>query len=80
LVVYNGCFGYDFVFIIVSCLFVSLSSVCVGIVYDRAGTRINAVSIILLVGENISFDASLVMYVNSALGALFQMYLELEMM
>jgi len=49
-------------------------------VYDTAGTSINAVSIILLGGENISFDASHVMYVNSALGALFQMYLELEVM
>jgi len=63
--------------IIVSCLFISLSFVCVGIVYGRAGTRINAVSIILLGGENILFDASLVMSVNSTLGALFQMYLEL---
>ena len=59
-------------FIIVSCLFISLLFVCVGIVYDRAVTRINPLSIILLVGENIYFDASLVMYVNSALGALFQ--------
>jgi hypothetical protein len=66
--------------IIVSCLLISLSIVCVRIVYDMAGTRINAFSIILLGGENISFDASLVMNVNSALGALFQMHLELEMM
>jgi hypothetical protein len=62
----------------VSCLFISLPFVCVGIVYDRAATRINAVSIILLGGENIPSDASLVMYVNSVLGALFQIYLELE--
>jgi hypothetical protein len=66
--------------IIVSYLFIYLSFVCVGIVYDRAGTRITAVSIILLGGENISFNASLVMHVNSALGVLFQMYLELEVM
>jgi len=66
--------------IIVSCLFISLSFVCFGLVYDRAGTRINAVIIVLLRCENISFDASLVMYVNNALGALFQMYLELEVM
>jgi len=32
--------------IIVSCLFISLSFVCVGIVYDMVGTRINAFSII----------------------------------
>jgi hypothetical protein len=66
--------------IIVPCLFISLPFVCVGIVYDTAGTRINAVIIILLGGENISFDASLVMCVNSALEALFQMYLAREVM
>jgi hypothetical protein len=32
--------------IIVSCLFISLSFVCVGIIYDMAGTRVNAFSII----------------------------------
>jgi hypothetical protein len=52
--------------------------VWVGIMCDRAGSRINAVSIILLGGENISFDVSLVMYINRALGALCQMYVELE--
>jgi len=57
--------------IIVSCLFISLSFVCVGILYDTVGTRINVVSIILLGGENISFDASLHMCVHSALGAVF---------
>ena len=33
--------------------------------YDRAGSIINVVNIILLDGENISFDANLVMYINS---------------
>jgi len=36
--------------VIVSCLFISVSFVCVGIMFDTAGTRINAVSIILLGG------------------------------
>ena len=39
--------------------------VTVGIMYDRAGSIINVVNIILLDGENISFDANRVMYINS---------------
>jgi hypothetical protein len=34
--------------------------------YGRAGSIINVVNIILLDGENISFDANLVMYINSS--------------
>lgn len=51
--------------IIVSCEHISLLLVTVGIVYSRAGKIISVVIIILFDGENISFDASLVMYINS---------------
>jgi len=39
--------------------------VTVGVMYDRVGSIISAVNNILLDGENISFDANLVMYINS---------------
>ena len=39
--------------------------VTVGIIYRRAGKVITAAASILFDGENISFDASLVMYINS---------------
>jgi len=50
--------------IIVSCIFMSLLLVTVSIMYNRIGssTCIIVVISILLDGENISFDASLVMY------------------
>lgn len=51
--------------IVVSCMFVSLLFVWSGIMYVSAGDVINAIRIILLDGENISFDASLVMYINN---------------
>ena len=50
--------------IIVSCMFISLLLVTVGIVYNRAGSSINVASSILLDGENISFDASFVTYIH----------------
>jgi len=50
--------------IMVSCLFISLLLVTIGITYSRIGRVVNMV-IILFDGENISFDASLVMYMNS---------------
>jgi len=46
--------------IIVSCMFISLLLVNVGIMYNRADSSINVASSILLDGENISFDASLI--------------------
>jgi hypothetical protein len=51
--------------IIVSYIFISLLLVTVGIVYNRTGSNINVVIIILFDGENISFEARLVMYINS---------------
>jgi hypothetical protein len=39
--------------------------VTLGVMYDRAGSIIDVVNIILFDGENISFDANLVMYINS---------------
>jgi hypothetical protein len=51
--------------IIVSCRFISLLLVVFGIIYVRIGISSNAVINILFDGENISFDASLVMYINS---------------
>ena len=51
--------------VIVSCIFVSLLLVTVGIIYNRVGSSFNVASSILLYGENISFDAILVMYINS---------------
>jgi hypothetical protein len=46
-------------------MFISLLLVTVGIMYSRAGSNINVIINILFVGENISFDASLVMYINN---------------
>jgi len=51
--------------IIVSCIFISLMLITVGIIYSKMGSSIDAVISILLGGENISFEASLVMYINS---------------
>jgi hypothetical protein len=51
--------------IIISCGFISILLVTVGIKYVSAGRSINVVINILFEGENISFDASLVMYINS---------------
>jgi hypothetical protein len=51
--------------IIISWELISLLLVTVGIRYFTAGRIINVVNIILFEGENISFDASLVMYINS---------------
>jgi hypothetical protein len=44
---------------------ISLLLVTVGIVYSKAGININVVINILFDAENISFDANLVMYMNS---------------
>jgi hypothetical protein len=51
--------------VIVLCKFISLLLVTVGIMYVRAGKIISAIISILFDGENISFDANLVMYINS---------------
>jgi hypothetical protein len=51
--------------IMVSCSFISLLLVFDGIRYIMAGIISVAVAIILFDGENISFEASLVMYMNS---------------
>lgn len=51
--------------IIVLCVFISLLFVTVGIKYIRMGRVIDDVISILFDGANISFDASLVMYINS---------------
>jgi hypothetical protein len=49
--------------IIVLCIFISLLFVGVGIMYIRMGRAIEEVINILFDGENISFDASLVIYI-----------------
>jgi hypothetical protein len=49
--------------IIVSYIFISLLLVTVGIVYNTAGGNVNVVTIILFDGENISFEARLVIYI-----------------
>jgi hypothetical protein len=51
--------------IIVSCGFISLLLVTLGIIYIRTGGSINVIVSILFDGENISFDASLAVYINS---------------
>lgn len=51
--------------IIVLCIFISLLFVTVGIMYIKMGKVINDVISILFDGENISFDARLVMYIKS---------------
>ena len=53
--------------IIVSCIFISLLLVTVGIVYINLGSNINVIVSILFYGENISFEARLVMYINSTI-------------
>jgi hypothetical protein len=63
--------------IVSSCLFRSLLFVWVGIVYERAGSGINAINF-FFDGGHISFDTSHVMYINNVLGAFFQMFVELE--
>jgi len=50
--------------LIVLCMFISLF-VSVGIMYIRMGRTIEEAINILFDGENISFDANLVMYINS---------------
>ena len=49
--------------IIVSCTFISLLLVTVGMMYSRAGNIVNVIINILFDGENISFDANLVLYI-----------------
>ena len=52
--------------IIVTCIFISLLLVTVSVVYNRAGSSINIAISIVIDGENILFDASLViLYINS---------------
>ena len=52
--------------ILVSCIFISLLLVTLGIVYSKIASNINVIVSIFFDGENISFEASLVMYINSA--------------
>jgi len=52
--------------IIVSCIYISLLLVTVGVVCSKMGSNINVIVSIFFDGENISFEASLVMYINSA--------------
>jgi len=42
-----------------------LLSVTIGIIYSKISSSINAIISILFDGENISFDASLVMYMSA---------------
>ena len=49
--------------IIVSCIFISLLLVTVGIVYSKMGSNINVITIISFDGEDISFEARLVIYI-----------------
>jgi hypothetical protein len=51
--------------VIVSCGFICLLLVTVGMTYSRIGMDIIIINSILLDGENISLDANLVMYINS---------------
>ena len=51
--------------IIVSRIFISLLLHTVCIVYSKMGSNINVIISILFHGENISFEARLVMYINS---------------
>lgn len=51
--------------IIVLCVLISLLLVTVGITYIRIGNSVSVAMNILFEGENISFDANLVMYINS---------------
>jgi len=49
----------------VSCTFISWMLVTVGIVYSRIDNSGSVITNILFDGENISFEARLVMYINS---------------
>ena len=51
--------------IIVSCIFISLLLVAFGIVFSKMGSNSNVAISIWFDGDNISFDANLVMYINS---------------
>ena len=51
--------------IIVSCIFIYLLLVTVVIVYSKMGSNTNVVISILFDGDNTSFEASVVMYINS---------------
>jgi hypothetical protein len=51
--------------IIVWCIFMSLLLVTVGIAYSKMVSNVNVIVSILFDGENISFGARLVMYINS---------------
>lgn len=51
--------------IIILCSFISLLLIFDGIRYMRMGRAVRVIMISLFDGENISFDASLVMYINS---------------
>ena len=58
--------GYYCAGLLVSCIFISLLSVTVGIVYSRTGSNVNVVIIIILFdGENISSEATLFICTNS---------------
>ena len=59
--------------VIVSCEHISLLLVTVGIMYSRAGKVMSVITIILFDGENISFDASLVMYMNRTVQSSLQL-------
>jgi len=52
-------------FSIIVSYIISLLLVIVGIVYSRIGGNINVIVIILFDEENISFEARLVLYINS---------------
>jgi len=52
--------------ILVSCIFISLLLVTLGIVYSKIGSNINVIVSILFDGENISLEARHVIYINSA--------------
>jgi hypothetical protein len=59
------CVVYIYFSLCVSCIFISLLLVTVGIIYRKMGSSSNVIISILFDGENISFDASIVMYINS---------------
>jgi len=60
--------------VIVSCTFISLLLFTVGIIYSRMGSSISVIVNILFDGENISFEARLVMFINSTSIPLFILY------
>ena len=57
-----GSFSFS---IVLSCVFISLLLVTVFIIYGKMGNNINVIVSILFDGENISFEARFVMYINS---------------